>query len=102
MFPFFETSAAWSDFGEVINPDDYMIKEENMELTSLQVNLPNRIIEVPVTRSIMFYLMVADCVICYTLYASLLVWNFQGHRGLLNILNKTDFICCWCIYTIVI
>lgn len=36
MFPFFETSAAWSDFGEVINPDDYMIKEENMELTSLQ------------------------------------------------------------------
>lgn len=31
MFPFFENSAAWDDFGEVINPDDYMIKEENMD-----------------------------------------------------------------------
>lgn len=36
MFPFFEKSAAWDDFGEVINPDDYMIKEENMNLSSLQ------------------------------------------------------------------
>lgn len=31
MFPFFENSAAWDDFGEVINPDDYMIKEDNMD-----------------------------------------------------------------------
>ena len=36
MFPFFDNSAAWDDFGEVINPDDYMMNEENMEL-SLQV-----------------------------------------------------------------
>ncbi|KAL2920699.1 Cleavage and polyadenylation specificity factor subunit 2 [Bienertia sinuspersici] len=36
MFPFFESSAAWDDFGEVINPDDYMIKEENMQLSSMQ------------------------------------------------------------------
>ncbi|XP_021765106.1 cleavage and polyadenylation specificity factor subunit 2-like [Chenopodium quinoa] len=31
MFPFFENSAPWDDFGEVINPDDYMIKEDNMD-----------------------------------------------------------------------
>ncbi|GMH08981.1 hypothetical protein Nepgr_010821 [Nepenthes gracilis] len=37
MFPFFENSAAWDDFGEVINPDDYVIKEENMEEASMQV-----------------------------------------------------------------
>lgn len=36
MFPIFENSAAWDDFGEVINPDDYMIKEENMEQASMQ------------------------------------------------------------------
>ncbi|KNA25356.1 hypothetical protein SOVF_007240 [Spinacia oleracea] len=36
MFPSFENSAAWDDFGEVINPDDYMIKEDNMELSFLQ------------------------------------------------------------------
>lgn len=36
MFPFFENSAAWDDFGEVIDPNDYMIKEENMELASMQ------------------------------------------------------------------
>ncbi|CAO2821178.1 unnamed protein product [Amaranthus hypochondriacus] len=33
MFPFFDNSAAWDDFGEVINPDDYMMNEENMELS---------------------------------------------------------------------
>ena len=25
MFPFFENTADWDDFGEVINPDDYKI-----------------------------------------------------------------------------
>ncbi|XP_078182695.1 cleavage and polyadenylation specificity factor 100 isoform X2 [Carex rostrata] len=28
MFPFFENTAQWDDFGEVINPDDYVIQEE--------------------------------------------------------------------------
>lgn len=42
MFPSFENSAAWDDFGEVINPDDYMIKEDNMELSFLQVGFLNK------------------------------------------------------------
>ncbi|KAF6175126.1 hypothetical protein GIB67_022807 [Kingdonia uniflora] len=31
MFPFFENSSEWDDFGEVINPDDYVSKEEDMD-----------------------------------------------------------------------
>ncbi|KAL6906173.1 hypothetical protein ACP4OV_003774 [Aristida adscensionis] len=31
MFPFFENTAEWDDFGEVINPDDYMMKQEEMD-----------------------------------------------------------------------
>lgn len=37
MFPFYENSSEWDDFGEVINPDDYVIKEEGMDQGSLQV-----------------------------------------------------------------
>lgn len=33
MFPFFENTAEWDDFGEVINPDDYMMKQEEMDNT---------------------------------------------------------------------
>ncbi|KAH0456299.1 hypothetical protein IEQ34_014206 [Dendrobium chrysotoxum] len=36
MFPFFENSAEWDDYGEVINPDDYIIKEEDMNGASAQ------------------------------------------------------------------
>lgn len=32
MFPFFENSAEWDDYGEVINPEDYIIKEEDIDL----------------------------------------------------------------------
>ncbi|KAK9160156.1 hypothetical protein Syun_006497 [Stephania yunnanensis] len=31
MFPFFENSVEWDEFGEVINPDDYVIKEEDID-----------------------------------------------------------------------
>uniref|UniRef100_A0ACD5XYD1 Uncharacterized protein n=1 Tax=Avena sativa TaxID=4498 RepID=A0ACD5XYD1_AVESA len=31
MFPFFENTADWDDFGEVINPDDYMMKQDEMD-----------------------------------------------------------------------
>jgi len=44
MFPFFENSAAWDDFGEVINPDDYMIKEEHMEQASMQVEFCHQVL----------------------------------------------------------
>lgn len=37
MFPFYENSSEWDDFGEVINPDDYVIKEEDMDQGSMQV-----------------------------------------------------------------
>lgn len=38
MFPFYENSFEWDDFGEVINPDDYVIKDEDMDQTSMQVD----------------------------------------------------------------
>ncbi|PAN11008.1 hypothetical protein PAHAL_2G133300 [Panicum hallii] len=31
MFPFFENTAEWDDFGEVINPDDYTMKQEETD-----------------------------------------------------------------------
>lgn len=31
MFPCYENITEWDDFGEVINPDDYVIKEEDMD-----------------------------------------------------------------------
>uniref|UniRef100_A0ACD5TG03 Uncharacterized protein n=1 Tax=Avena sativa TaxID=4498 RepID=A0ACD5TG03_AVESA len=31
MFPFFENTADWDDFGEVINPDDYMMKQDEID-----------------------------------------------------------------------
>uniref|UniRef100_A0A5B7BRU1 Cleavage and polyadenylation specificity factor subunit 2 n=1 Tax=Davidia involucrata TaxID=16924 RepID=A0A5B7BRU1_DAVIN len=37
MFPFYENSSEWDDFGEVINPDDYIIKEEDMDRIAMQV-----------------------------------------------------------------
>ncbi|GFZ15350.1 cleavage and polyadenylation specificity factor 100 [Actinidia rufa] len=37
MFPFYENNPEWDDFGEIINPDDYVIKEEDMYQGSLQV-----------------------------------------------------------------
>ncbi|XP_073012488.1 cleavage and polyadenylation specificity factor subunit 2 isoform X1 [Typha latifolia] len=35
MFPFFENKAEWDDYGEVINPDNYIIKEEDMDQASM-------------------------------------------------------------------
>ncbi|KAI5652803.1 hypothetical protein M9H77_29990 [Catharanthus roseus] len=31
MFPFYDNSPDWDDFGEVINPDDYVIKDVDMD-----------------------------------------------------------------------
>ncbi|XP_015573897.1 cleavage and polyadenylation specificity factor subunit 2 isoform X2 [Ricinus communis] len=31
MFPFYENTTEWDDFGEVINPDDYVIKDDDMD-----------------------------------------------------------------------
>ncbi|XP_068645532.1 cleavage and polyadenylation specificity factor subunit 2 [Aristolochia californica] len=38
MFPFFENSTEWDDFGEVINPDDYVIKEDNIDQSMIGMN----------------------------------------------------------------
>ncbi|KAL5727474.1 hypothetical protein ACHQM5_000666 [Ranunculus cassubicifolius] len=35
MFPFYENSSEWGEYGEVINPDDYVIKEEDMDQSSM-------------------------------------------------------------------
>lgn len=37
IFPFYENSSEWDDFGEVINPDDYVIKDEDMDQGVMQV-----------------------------------------------------------------
>ncbi|PNY04271.1 cleavage and polyadenylation specificity factor subunit 2-like protein, partial [Trifolium pratense] len=37
MFPCYENTSEWDDFGEVINPDDYVIKEEDMDQTANNV-----------------------------------------------------------------
>ncbi|CAM8878775.1 unnamed protein product [Rhodiola kirilowii] len=31
MFPFFENSSEWDDYGEIINPDDYVKKDDDMD-----------------------------------------------------------------------
>lgn len=38
MFPFFENTADWDDFGEVINPDDYMMKQDEMDNNMMLVS----------------------------------------------------------------
>lgn len=35
MFPFYDNTSEWDDFGEVINPDDYVIKDEDMDMGSM-------------------------------------------------------------------
>lgn len=37
MFPLYENASEWDDFGEVINPDDYVIKDEDMDLGAMHV-----------------------------------------------------------------
>lgn len=37
MFPFYENASEWDDFGEVINPDDYVIKDEDMDQGAMHV-----------------------------------------------------------------
>lgn len=37
MFPCFENTIEWDDFGEVINPDDYVINDEDMDHTAMHV-----------------------------------------------------------------
>ncbi|KAM2975886.1 hypothetical protein FF1_001995 [Malus domestica] len=37
MFPFYENNSEWDDFGEVINPDDYVIKDEDMDHGTMPV-----------------------------------------------------------------
>lgn len=39
MFPCFENSAEWDDFGEVINPDDYVIKEDDINQANMHVSV---------------------------------------------------------------
>lgn len=38
MFPFYDNTSEWDDFGEVINPDDYVVKDDNMEQSFMHVS----------------------------------------------------------------
>jgi len=38
MFPCYENTSEWDDFGEVINPDDYVIKDEDMNQIAMHVS----------------------------------------------------------------
>ncbi|OAY60627.1 cleavage and polyadenylation specificity factor subunit 2 isoform X2 [Manihot esculenta] len=37
MFPFYENTTEWDDFGEVINPDDYVTKDDDMDQAAMHV-----------------------------------------------------------------
>ncbi|KAJ7974176.1 Cleavage and polyadenylation specificity factor subunit 2 [Quillaja saponaria] len=37
MFPFYENTSEWDDFGKIINPDDYVIKDEDMDLAAMHL-----------------------------------------------------------------
>ncbi|WCJ30781.1 Cleavage and polyadenylation specificity factor subunit 2 [Euphorbia peplus] len=37
MFPFYDNTSEWDDFGEVINPDDYVIKDDGMDRSAMHV-----------------------------------------------------------------
>lgn len=39
MFPFYENNSEWDDFGEVINPDDYIIKDEDMDQAAMNIGV---------------------------------------------------------------
>ncbi|KAK4800090.1 hypothetical protein SAY86_025455 [Trapa natans] len=49
MFPFYEISSDWDDFGEVINPDDYVMKDEDMDHGAMHLgnNMEGKLDEVP-------------------------------------------------------
>lgn len=38
MFPFYENSLEWDEFGEVINPDDYVVQDEDMDQAAMHVS----------------------------------------------------------------
>jgi cleavage and polyadenylation specificity factor subunit 2 len=38
MFPFFKNTADWDDFGEVINPDDYTMKQDEVDNSLMLVS----------------------------------------------------------------
>ena len=38
LFPYYENTSEWDDFGEVINPDDYVIKDEDMDQGPMHVS----------------------------------------------------------------
>lgn len=39
MFPFYENTTEWDDFGEVINPDDYVTKDDDMDQAAMHVSV---------------------------------------------------------------
>lgn len=39
MFPFYENTFEWDDFGEVINPDDYVINDQDMDQAAMTVSV---------------------------------------------------------------
>lgn len=38
IFPYIENTSEWDDFGEVIDPDDYVINDEDMDHTAMHVS----------------------------------------------------------------
>ncbi|MFS7950324.1 putative cleavage and polyadenylation specificity factor subunit 2 [Helianthus anomalus] len=39
MFPLYDNTSEWDDFGKVINPDDYVIKDEDMDMGSMPIRV---------------------------------------------------------------
>lgn len=72
MFPFFETRAAWDDYGEVINPDDYIIKEEDKDQSSMQVSLNRK----EITQVICNVEIIRCITMCFSLVLNVVFMSF--------------------------
>lgn len=56
MFPFYDNSPDWDDFGEVINPDDYVIKDVDMDRSLMPVSIHSEFLIVEFLSFLNFFL----------------------------------------------
>ncbi|CAH1440232.1 unnamed protein product [Lactuca virosa] len=68
VFPFYDDTSEWDDFGEVINPHDYVIKDEDMDMGSMAALLaslmldttPSKVVSSEVTVQVKYCLVYMD------------------------------------------
>jgi hypothetical protein len=82
MFPFYENTYEWDDFGEVINPDDYVIKDEDMDLTGIHVSLYCEIFSSLVAKKFDFGVAYFTVKYAFCLHADLFDWDMISTQEL--------------------